>query len=156
RVRPRTVSAPITATPWPEGRIPSTVTVRSGWLPASKKSAERRCLSRRLFLVSMDAAATVTAPLTSPPAKTVPLPVTSRKTPVTGATPHMALLFSRMLDLRGSRAQSPARAPPVSSACSGGVVICPDGSCMVVSLSHRTDLGGLFGGLGGHRVQGAG
>jgi hypothetical protein len=79
----------------------------SGLLPLSKKSAERRCVSRRMFCVSMDAAATVTVLLTSPSGKTVPFPLTSRKTPFTGARLHMLLLFSRMLDLRGSRTHSP-------------------------------------------------
>src|SRR5262245_40140294 len=128
----------------------------SGWLPLSKKSAERRCLSRLLFFVSMDAAATVMAPLTSPVGETVPFPLTSRKTPFTGARPHRLLLFSRMLDLRGSRIHAPARAASFSRACSAGPVICPDGACIIVSLSHRTDLGRLFGGLGGHQTLGAG
>jgi hypothetical protein len=47
--------------------MPSVVKVMSGWSPQSKKSAERRCVSRRVFPVSMDAAVTVTVPLTSPP-----------------------------------------------------------------------------------------
>src|SRR5215470_7360678 len=111
----------------------------SGWLPLSKKSAERRCVSRLAFLVSMDAAPTRTVPLTSPSAETVPFPLTSRKTPLTGTTP-MDLLFSRMLDVRGSRTHSPARAPSASRARTPGAVDCPDSACMIVSLSHRTDL----------------
>src|SRR5262245_17581778 len=112
----------------------------SGLLPLSKKSAERRCVSRWVLLVSMDAAATVTVPLTWPVGETVPFPLTWRKTPFTGIRPHMFLLCSRMLDLRGSRTHSPARAPSFSRACSAGAVICPDGACMIVSLSHQTDL----------------
>ena len=49
----------------------------------------------------------------------------------------MLLLFSRMLDLRGSRTHSPARAPSFSRACTAGAVICHDGACMIASLSHR-------------------
>jgi len=104
-------------------------------LPLSKKSVERRCVSRRVFFVSMEAAATVRVPLTSSSGETVPFPLTSRKTPFTAARPHMLLLFSRMLDVRGSRIQSPARAPSFSRACSAGAVICPDGACMIVSFS---------------------
>jgi hypothetical protein len=63
-------------------------------------------VSRRVFFVSIDAVATVTVPLTWPSGETVPIPLTSRKTPLTGARPHMALLFSRMLGLRGSSAHS--------------------------------------------------
>src|SRR6202034_4731439 len=40
RVRPRTVSAPVTAAPWPEGRIPP-AKVMCGWLPLAKTSAAR-------------------------------------------------------------------------------------------------------------------
>jgi hypothetical protein len=53
------VSAPITATPWPEGRIPAAVKVMYRWLPLSKMSAKRRCVSYGVFLVSVEAAATV-------------------------------------------------------------------------------------------------
>jgi len=55
RVQSRTVSAPVTATPSPASRIPSAVKVMSGLLSLSRKSAERRCVSRRAFFVSMDA-----------------------------------------------------------------------------------------------------
>src|SRR6516165_7431504 len=116
------------------------VKVMSGLLALSKKSAERRCLSRRAFLESMDAAATVRMPLTSPSGETVPLPLTSRKTPFTGTSPHILLFFSRMLDLPGSRTHSPARVPPFSRASSAGAVIWPDVACMFVPLSHRADL----------------
>jgi hypothetical protein len=90
----------------------------------------------------MDAAATVTVPLTSPSGETVPFPQTSRKTPFTGASPHMLLLFSPMLDLRGSRTHSPARAPSFSRPCSADAAICPDGACMIVSLDRWTSATG--------------
>jgi hypothetical protein len=138
RVRPRTVSAAVTATSWPDGRMRFAVKVMSGWLPMSKKSAERRCVSRRVFLVSMDAAAIVTVPLTWPSGETVPFPLTSRKTPFTGTRP-MTLLVSLALDLAGSRAHSPARVPSFSSARTTGTVTCPDGASMTASLSYRTD-----------------
>ena len=120
--------------------MPSAVKVMSGCLAVSKKSADRRCLSRRAFLVSIDAAATVTVPLTSPSGETVPLPLTSRKTPFTGTRPHMLRLFSWILDWPESRAHPPASAPPVSRASSAGAVTWPDGACMIDSLSHRSDL----------------
>jgi hypothetical protein len=63
---------------------------------------------------------------------TVPFPLTSRKTPFTGARPHMLLLFSRMLDVRGSRTHSPVRAPAVSRARTGGAVMCPDCACIML------------------------
>jgi hypothetical protein len=54
RARSRTLRMPVTVTPGPDGRIPSTVKVMSGWGPVSKKSAERRWVSRLVFLVSID------------------------------------------------------------------------------------------------------
>src|SRR5690349_23338140 len=134
RVWSRTVRLPVTLTPPLPGLMPSTVNVMSGWLAASKKSAERRCSSRFLFLVSTDRAATVMVPVTSPAADTVPFPVTSRKTPLTGASPHMLLLFSRTSDLAVSSVQVPARFPSCISAWSADDVSCPDGA-MCVSLS---------------------
>ena len=92
-------------------------------------------MSRRAFFVSMDAAATVTVPLTAPSAQTVPFPLTLRKTPFTGVRPHMLLLFSPILDLIGSRAHSPASFPSFSRACSGGAFICPDGVRILASSS---------------------
>jgi hypothetical protein len=97
----------------------------SGWLALSKKSAERRCVSRLEFFVSMDAAPTVRMPLTPPDAVTVPFPLTWRNTPLTGARPHMPLLRSPIADLEGSRAQFPASAAPLRSAC---------GSCPVDAM----------------------
>ena len=76
RVSPRTVRRPVTRTPPSVGRTLSAAKVKSGWLPTSKKSAERRCVSRREFFVSIDSAATVMTPLTSPAAVTVPFPLT--------------------------------------------------------------------------------
>jgi hypothetical protein len=72
RVRPRTVRVPETCTPSPAGLAPSAAKVKFGWLSTSKKSAERRCLSRRALPVSSDPAPTVTAPVTAPAALTVP------------------------------------------------------------------------------------
>ena len=66
----------------------------------------------------------------------MPLPLTSRKIPFTGITP-MDLLFSRTLELRGSRTHSPVRVPPFSRSSSAGAVI--DGPFMMTSLSHRLD-----------------
>src|SRR5579864_4145908 len=128
RVWSRTVRLPVTLTPPLPGLMPSTVNVMSGWLAASKKSAERRCSSRFLFLVSTDRAATVMVPVTSPAADTVPFPATSRKTPLTGASPHMLLLLSRTSDLAVSSVQDPARFPSCISACSADDVSCPDGA----------------------------
>jgi hypothetical protein len=113
------------------------VKVMSGLLLLPEKSAERRCVPRWVFLVSMDAAATVTAPS----AQTVPFPPDFAEDAVHRNQARMGLLFSRMLDLRGSRIHSPASVPFFSGACSGGAVICPNGACMIVSLSHRTDRG---------------
>src|SRR5215469_13446283 len=78
RVRSRTVSMPVTVTRCPDGRIPSALKIMSGLLALSKKSAERRWVSRLVFLVSMDAAATAIVPLTSPSEETVPYPWISR------------------------------------------------------------------------------
>src|SRR5208283_5521114 len=89
---------------------------------------ERRCLSRFLFFVSIDAALTVTVPLTSPAGETVPWPPTFRKTPFTGARPHMLLLRRLTVDLDASKVQFPVSAASCSSACSAGVFICPDGA----------------------------
>ena len=132
----RTVRPPDTVTPWPEGVTWLTVKVMSGWVSLSKKSADRRCVSRLLFLVSTEAAATVTLPVTSPAGETVPCPVTWRKTPFTGTRPHMLLLFSPTVDLDESRVQDPARAASFSSACRSGVVACPD-EAMMSSSSIR-------------------
>jgi hypothetical protein len=52
-----------------------------------------------LFLVCTDRAATVIVPVTSSAADTVPFPVIWRKTPLTGTSPHMLVLFSRTSDL---------------------------------------------------------
>jgi hypothetical protein len=120
--------------------MPSAVKVMPGWLALSKKSAERRCWSRRALPVSMDAAATVTLPLTSPSGETVPCPLTSRKTPFTAARPHMLLLLSWMLELARSRTQSPASAPSSSRAPTAGAARCPDDACMMIPLSHRAGL----------------
>src|SRR5215831_5741414 len=94
----------------------------------AKKSPERRCLSRVAFFVSMDAAATVIMPLTSPAGETVACPVTWPNAPFTGASPHMLLLRSPIVDLAPSRVQSPANVAPASSSCSAGAVSCPDGA----------------------------
>src|SRR5579862_5240437 len=88
----------------------------------------------------MEAAATVSVPLTRPSEPTVPFPLTSLKTPFTRARPAMLAVFSRMLEARESSAHSPARVPSVSRACSGGAVIGPDGACMIASLSRRADM----------------
>jgi len=69
--------------------------VRSGWVAMSKKSAERRCLSRMGFLVSIDPAATVMTPLASPSAVTAPFPVTWRKAPWSGRSPQVCLVCSQ-------------------------------------------------------------
>ena len=123
---PRTVRAPLTVTPSADGVTCSDGErdVR-GTLATSKKSAERRCSSRFLFLVSIDLAATVIVPLASPAADTVPVPVISRNTPLTVARPHMLLLFSPISGLAASRAQFPASFPSRSSSCSADDVRLP-------------------------------
>src|SRR5262249_45873758 len=83
----------------------------------------------------MEPAATVRVPLTLPSGATVPFPLASRNTPLTGASPHMLLLRSLMADLDVSRVQSPASAASVSSACSAGPVVCPV-VAMPCSLHH--------------------
>jgi hypothetical protein len=90
--------------------MPSTVQVMSGWLAMSKSLADRRSLSRILFFVSIDPAATVKVPVTWPAEVTVPLPVTSRKTPWSGRRAQVCLVSSRTWDLAGSRVQDPASA----------------------------------------------
>ena len=53
-------------------------------------------------------------PVTSPAADTVPFPVTWRKTPLTGTSPHTLVLFSRTSDLGPSYlVQTGKSAPPV-------------------------------------------
>ena len=116
----------MTRTPPSAGRTLSAAKVKSGWLATSKKSAERRCVSRREFFVSIDSAATVMTPLTSPAAVTVPFPLTWRKTPESGRSPHVCLVLSRTCDRAGSSVQDPASVPSCSSACSAGEVSCPD------------------------------
>jgi hypothetical protein len=61
----------------------------SEWLVMSKRLADRRSLSRILFLMAIDPAATVKVPVTWPAAVTVPLPVTWRKTPWSGRRPQV-------------------------------------------------------------------
>jgi hypothetical protein len=72
RVRLRTVSRPVTRTSPSAAVTPLAAKVKSGWLATSKKSAERRWLSRVEFLVSTEPAATVMTPLAFPAAVTVP------------------------------------------------------------------------------------
>jgi hypothetical protein len=67
-----------------------------------------------LFLVCTDRAATVIVPVTSPAAHAVPFPVTWRKTPLTGTSPHTYVLFSQTSDLGPSYlVQLANRRPPV-------------------------------------------
>src|SRR5579863_3999893 len=104
----------------------------SGWLAVSKTLADRRSLSRILFLVSIEAAATVRVPVTCPAAVTVPVPVTWPKTPCSGSRPQVCLVSSRTWDLAGSRVQDPVSVPSWTSACSAEPVNCP---CDVMSPS---------------------
>ena len=77
-------------------------------------------------------AATEIVPLTSPAAETFPFPMTSPKTPVTGTSPHMLLLFSRTSDLDASSVHDPASFPSWSNARNAADVSCP---ADVISLS---------------------
>src|SRR5580704_17124230 len=128
RVCPRTVRLPVTRTPPLAGATASTAKVSSGWVATSKKAGDRRCLSRWLFLVSADSAATVTVPVTSPAAVTLPLPVTRWKTPCSGRSPQVCRVFSWTVDLAGSSVQDPVSVPSCRSACRAGEVSCPDGA----------------------------
>ena len=67
--------------------------------------------------MSIDPAATVTTPLTSPAVVTVPLPLTWRKTPWSGRSPQVCLVSSLTSDLVASSVQDPASLPSSSSAC---------------------------------------
>jgi len=78
-----------------------------------------------LFSVCTDRAATVIVPVTSPAADTVPFPVTWRKTPLTGTSPHTLVLFSRTSDLDASSTHDPASFPSCS-ARNADEVSCPD------------------------------
>ena len=92
---------------------------------AVEEVLERRCVSRLLFFVSIDAALKVMVPLASPVGETVPWPLTWRKTPFTGTRPHMLLDRSPTVDLDASKVQFPMSAASFSSACTS---ICPDGA----------------------------
>lgn len=105
----------------------------------SKKSAERKCLSRLVFPVSIDAEAMVTVPVTSPVGDTVALPVTWRKMPFTLARPQIILFCSETVERDWSRLHSLASAGLVSSSCRATAVICSDGA-MVSSCGRRTVL----------------
>jgi benzoate membrane transport protein len=136
RVCPRTVSVPASTAPGSRSRMPSAVKVMSWWWSLSKKSADRRWVSRRLFPVSRDAAAITRVPRTRPSGPTVPPPVIWPNRPFTGISP-MTLDFSRTLDALGSRTHAPARLPLVSRPCSAGGASCPDDAGMVASLSSQ-------------------
>ena len=89
----------------------------SGYLAASKKSAERRWSSRFFMPVSMEAAATVIVPVASPAAEITAAPETWLKTPLTLTMPHTLLVRSPTEDLAPSRVHDPASFPSASSAC---------------------------------------
>ena len=85
--------------------------VMSGYLPTSKKSAERRWSSRFFMPVSTDAAATVIVPVASPAAEITAAPVTWLKTPLTLTRPHMLLVRSPTEDLAPSRVHASGELP---------------------------------------------
>src|SRR5260370_10821893 len=125
RLRSRTVRVPEIVTPSLAGTSVPTLKVIAGYFSVRKKSAERRWVSRFLFLVSSDAVASAMLPVTSPAGETVPLPSRSRKTPLTGTSPHMLLLRSVAADRAESSVQLPASEPSFSAAeaCCAGVVM---------------------------------
>src|SRR5580693_2951898 len=113
----RTVSVPDTTAPWSDSVTEAALNVMSGYLAASKKSAERRWSSRFLMPVSIDAAATVIVPVASPAAEITADPETRLKTPLTLTRPHTLLVRSPTEDLAPSRVHDPASFPSASSAC---------------------------------------
>jgi hypothetical protein len=98
----------------------------AAWWLAIVLTRRTRCLSRCGFLVSIDSAFTVMMPVASPAAVTVPFPLTWRKTPCRGRSPHVCLVSSRTSVLAGSSVQDPASLPSWSSACSAAGVSSSD------------------------------
>src|SRR4051812_18028002 len=133
RLRPATSRLPSRTSP--SGPAPSRCAVKTmyGCTVLLKKSAERRCLSRLAFLVSIDSVATFIVPVTPPSADAWPSPVTAPKLPLTGAMPHMLRLRSPMEERGGSRTQVPGSSPVLSKernavpvmGAAGGVMVPP-------------------------------
>ena len=111
RVWSRTVSVPETVALSPDSATEVALNVMSGYLAASKKSAERRWSSRFLTPVSMEAAATLIVPVASPAAEITASPATWLKTPLTLTRPHTLLVRSPTEDLAPSRVHDPGQLP---------------------------------------------
>jgi hypothetical protein len=91
----------------PEGVAAVTTTLIAGNFSTSKKSADRRWLSRLPFPVYSDAAVMSSRPNTAPVSVTWPSPLTSANWPLTVISPHIVLLLNVKLDRAGTRFQPP-------------------------------------------------
>src|ERR1700758_3562932 len=107
-VLPRIDRSALTFRPSPSaGSTSWTVTVMSGGFSASKKSADRRWLSRGLIPVVTDAALTSIRPVTIPPASMWPSPLNLVKRPLTFISPHIVLFLNENDDRFGSNVHVP-------------------------------------------------
>lgn len=98
----------------PAARAEVTVRTACGCLSAWKKSAERRCLSRCLFLVLSELASKLIRPVTVPSGLTVASPVMRSRVPRTVMTPQKCLTRNSARDCAGSSTQLPAAVPSAS------------------------------------------
>src|SRR5271166_5584247 len=92
-----------------------TTTLISAKRPTSKKSAERRCLSRRPMPVLSDAARMSRRPKTAPLPVSCPSPLNSVKRPLTFSRPHMFLTLKVMAERSGTMFHTPALSGSLSS-----------------------------------------
>ena len=112
------------------GCTPVTTTLISPKRSTSKKSAERRCLSRRPMPVFSEAARMLMLPETAPLAVSCPSPLNSVKRPLTLSRPHMFLTLNVMVERSGTRFHTPA----MSGSCSRVsrvVIVPPSDSCRI-------------------------
>src|ERR1700693_1269645 len=110
----------IFSVPSPDGTTSDAEKLNIGYLLTSKKSAPRRCLSRRLFLVSIEVASTTSSPAMAPWSPTTPLPLTALKVPWTLAMPHIALVLNSTVVLFGSSCHVPAAVAGAAGLAGGG------------------------------------
>src|SRR6516165_1521271 len=92
-----------------------TTTLISPKRSTSKKSAERRCVSRRPMPVLSDAVRMSRRPKTAPLPVSCPSPLKSVKRPLTFSRPHMFLILKVMAERPGTMFHTPAMSGSLSS-----------------------------------------
>src|ERR1700741_2713816 len=116
-----------------------TTTLISPKRSTSKKSAERRCLSRRPMPVLSDAGRMSRRPKTAPLPVSCPSPLKSVKRPLTFTRPHMFLILKVIAERSGTMFHTPARSGSLSSVSK--VVIVASFVSSPESIHQRSDPG---------------